>query len=618
MASGSIYGTTSNKYIESAIDWTSSINAVNNTSEVTAKLFYRRTNTGYTTEGTGSFSITINGTKKTASGVKLAIGTAWVLAMTATVTVTHDNDGSKSIAISASGSLPPSSLTSTTCGGTAKLDTIPRASTITSAANVTLGNKCDIRWTPAAASFRYKLKFSLGSWSYTTGAIHPNKTSPYTYSGYEIPLDVAYQILNGYTGSMTVTLYTYSDSGATTQIGSADSETFTVTVPTSLAPIVSMSLSPVHSLPEAFDGIYVQGLSKVKADLSADAEYNADILYYDMTVEGKTYGEDDDYTSGYLTNPGTIAIVGHAVDSRRYGGYDDGSITVLPYANPRIQNVTAKRCDENGNPTDSGTYLKITATRSYHPVISDGKQKNFCGIRYRYKTESASYYSGWVTILDADDLSSDEVVTGPLLDGDLLTTKTYRVEVQAVDDIGNIATSEIIVPTDKVYWHRDGARNALGLGKYNEQDNALDSAWDIHMNGNKVTGLPTPVDDTDAVPLGFLQDYIVEQGTSGIWTYRKWSSGIAECRGIEVRESVALTNAWGSLFESAGYVVDLPVDLFVETPLFSITLVGSRGVMLDVYSEGSKTQTPHISAVRPTSETVEVLNTSIVAYGRWK
>ena len=26
-----------------------------------------------------------------------------------------------------------------------------------------------------------------------------------------------------------------------------------------------------------------------------------------------------------------------------------------------------------------------------------------------------------------------------------------------------------------------------------------------------------------------INDYIVEQGTSGIWTYRKWASGIAEC-----------------------------------------------------------------------------------------
>jgi hypothetical protein len=508
MASGTITGTTGNKYIDSKIEWSSVKNTVNNTSEVTASLYYRRNNSGYTTEGTGSFSITINGTVTSKTGVKLKISTAWVLAMTASVTVTHDNDGSKSVAISASGSLPPSSLTSTTCAGTAKLDTIARASTITSAGNVTLGNKCSVTWTPLSASFRYKLNFSLGSWGYTTGAIHPNKTSSYTYSGYPIPLDVAYQILNGYTGKMTVTLYTYSNSGATTQIGSADSETFTVTVPSTTKPTVSMSLSPVHSLPEAFDGIYVQGLSKVKATLSAKTRYDATISYYDMTVEGKTYGKDADYTSGYLTDPKTISVTGHAVDSRTYGGYVPGEITVLPYANPKIQNVTAKRCDKDGNPTDSGTYLKITATRSYQPVISDGVQKNFCSIRYRYKEESASYYSDWVTILAADDLSSDEVITEPLLEGGVLATKTYRVEVQAVDDISNSTPSEIIVPTDKVYWHRDGARNALGLGKYNEQDNAIDSAWDFHMNGNKITGLSDPVNDSDAVTLGFLRQYI--------------------------------------------------------------------------------------------------------------
>ena len=28
------------------------------------------------------------------------------------------------------------------------------------------------------------------------------------------------------------------------------------------------------------------------------------------------------------------------------------------------------------------------------------------------------------------------------------------------------------------------------------------------------------------------KDYVVEQGTSGIWTYRKWNSGKAECWGI--------------------------------------------------------------------------------------
>lgn len=37
-------------------------------------------------------------------------------------------------------------------------------------------------------------------------------------------------------------------------------------------------------------------------------------------------------------------------------------------------------------------------------------------------------------------------------------------------------------------------------------------------------------------------DYIVEQGTSGIWTYRKWNSGIAECWG----EDTGTTDSSGS------------------------------------------------------------------------
>ena len=31
--------------------------------------------------------------------------------------------------------------------------------------------------------------------------------------------------------------------------------------------------------------------------------------------------------------------------------------------------------------------------------------------------------------------------------------------------------------------------------------------------------------------LGLISDFVVERGTSGIWTYRKWNSGVAECWG---------------------------------------------------------------------------------------
>ena len=42
----------------------------------------------------------------------------------------------------------------------------------------------------------------------------------------------------------------------------------------------------------------------------------------------------------------------------------------------------------------------------------------------------------------------------------------------------------------------------------------------------------------------FTQDYIVEQGSSGIWTYRKWASGVAECWGIQTSTINSLTKPW--------------------------------------------------------------------------
>ena len=44
--------------------------------------------------------------------------------------------------------------------------------------------------------------------------------------------------------------------------------------------------------------------------------------------------------------------------------------------------------------------------------------------------------------------------------------------------------------------------------------------------------------------LGLIADYVVEQGTSGIWTYRKWNSGIIEAWGNQTI-STAMTNTIG-------------------------------------------------------------------------
>lgn len=412
--------------------------------------------------------------------------------------ISHAADGSKNVSISVNVTgyaeawapqVESGSGWTVSSSQNVALTTIPRASEITSAGNVTLGNGCHIKWTPKAASFRYRLKFSLGNWSYTTGAIHPNKTTEYTYSGYTIPLDVAEQIPNAKTGTMKVELYSYSDSGATVQIGSTDSDTFTVTVPdnNSTKPAVTMSLSSVSTLASKFAGLYIQGKTKVKASLNAEGKYKATIKGYSMKVEATTYDSDDGYTSDYLNTPGSVRVYGYANDSRGFTGSTYQDITVIGYTGPKIlpvsgeSDVVAARCDANGNLKDDGTYLKIKAKRSYSPVTSGGAQKNFCQIRFRYKLESAPDYSDWTTILAGDNLSSDEIVTGALLGGVLSTSSSYMVQVQAVDDIGESATTTVAILTEAAYMHR--TKNAMGLGKYVEGENLLDVAWDTHLRG---------------------------------------------------------------------------------------------------------------------------------------
>ena len=622
----------------------------NNTSKV--RILWKSTQTGEShnlNTRTAKYYVSINGgaEKEYTLSYTLPLETTQTILDT-TITVTHKDDGSGTVKVRTwmdtriSAGVVEKSQTVT-------LTTIARASEITSAGAVTLGNKCSVKWTPKSADFRYKLKFSLGSWSLTTGTIHPKTTAAYIYAGTEIPIAVANQIPNAKNGTMTVSLYTYSDSAATKQVGSASTETFTVTVPKpSTAPDVSMTLTPQSSLGSAFNGLYIQGKTKVKATLSGTGKYGATIKTYGMMVEGKIYYAADNYTSEYLSLYGNITVDGYANDSRGYSGSVSKSIEVIPYSRPKISDVVAARCDSKGNLSDSGTYLKIEATRSYSQVKANGVQKNFCKIQYRYKAEGGTY-SDWNTILAKDNLSSDKIKTGALLGGVLSAQATYVVQVQAIDDIGESASTTITIPTDKVYWHRDGARRSLTFGGYVEDDSTFAIAEDITFKtkgpiealgggnidtlglGKKITAtvdLPILLNNirtpgnyyspnaensqyiagspytaggfamtvremqttgyirqelfygrttwirhwngtewsdwwryqTTTMPETASVDYVIETGTSGGWTYRKWKSGWYQLFGtFNVKPSESAIN--GTLYRTNNMTVAVPFNI---------------------------------------------------------
>lgn len=472
-----------------------------NNSDVTCRIYVHKGNDStlltIPTSGTWAYSMNING-KAFSGSVKKDVLLDWVLLATVSVSdIAHNDDGTKSIAISGSVTAPSTSVVvghKTSGSGTFTLDTVPRASTIAAVSNRYLGEYCAVRWTPLSKSFRYRLKFSMSNWEWKTDAIHPNQTTSYLYTGYLIPLDVAFQIPNNTTGKMSVTLLTYSDSSATVQVGSADSEVFTVTVPDNedTKPYATeMTLMPVSSLEGDFAGLYIQGLSKVKATVSTKGQYGASVAWQSVTVEGKNYGVDSNYTSDYLSGYGTIYVKLTIQDTRGFTNSKTLSITVIPYAKPRVipvigmSSIVCARCDVDGNLTDSGTYLRIKARRSFSICMADGVQKNFCGLRFRYKRISDSDYSAWQDLLLTTNTTTEEVDT-VVLGGALATTTSYVVQLDAVDSISNHTYVTFDIPTEEVYLHRAGNIGSLGIGEYVEDSNIISIAKNkaIRMKSN--------------------------------------------------------------------------------------------------------------------------------------
>lgn len=115
-----------------------------------------------------------------------------------------------------------------------------------------------------------------------------------------------------------------------------------------------------------------------------------------------------------------------------------------------------------------------------------------------------------------------------------------------------------------------------------------------------------------------IADYIVETGTSGIWTYRKWNSGIAECWGYWTTTST-FPNAFGGAYESPDSLKkNLPSGLFIEVaPLFSGAVSTSNGAWL----ENPRVSTTEVSTyVLNVVKQTSAINVTIYAKvtGRWK
>ena len=124
----------------------------------------------------------------------------------------------------------------------------------------------------------------------------------------------------------------------------------------------------------------------------------------------------------------------------------------------------------------------------------------------------------------------------------------------------------------------------------------------------------------EAITKALSVDYIVEQGTSGIWTYRKWNSGIAECWGTQTA-SVNITVTWFSSGYYSYYTAlpNYPVS-FLDLPTVSLTASSQDGRCwgYPVRELLTKTNIGKIVLVSLGSYTDVMTKIDIYAIGRWK
>ena len=72
--------------------------------------------------------------------------------------------------------------------------------------------------------------------------------------------------------------------------------------------------------------------------------------------------------------------------------------------------------------------------------------------------------------------------------------------------------------------------------------------------------------------------YIIEEGTEGIWTWRKWSDGVAECWGEQTFTTITTPTQWGALYyNTLASVLTFPNGLFTAAPEIFTYIKGQGG-----------------------------------------
>lgn len=392
----------------------------------------------------------------------------------------------------------------------------PAASSF-SVGNGTLGSALTISVTKNNSAFTSTITYKCGS---ASGTIADKSTA--TSISWTPPTSLANQNTTGTSLSCTLAFQTYS---GTSLVGTS-SKTITLTIPSSIVPTVSFTITDGTNNLTQF-GAYVQGKSTMKIAISASGAGGSSISKYSTSANGSTYTSAS-FTTGVITSSGTLTISVTVTDSRGRTASASKTITVLSYVAPKISALSVIRCNASGTAASNGAYLKVI----FSAQITSLNSKNTKSYQLLYKKKSVSSYT---TVTLSNYANSYSVSNGTHVFA-AETNSSYDIILKANDYFTSSSLSAV-GPTITQIWSilKNGA--GFAIGKIAELASTFDVGWnakfrkDVEVLGT-INGMVTTVKDRTSGNATYLN-----YGAAGLST----ASWLAAWNGYELR-AISPTN----------------------------------------------------------------------------
>lgn len=224
--------------------------------------------------------------------------------------------------------------------------------------------------------------------------------------------------------------------------------------------------------------------------------------------------------------------------------YTDSSVTLyavweLAYWSPKINNISLARCNSDGTLNSYGTYVKVVFNWECCQIIGSNP---IGSITVGYATIGSTTFTN-TAVTASGNKGTSSVVIG---DNKLSVDNQYNIQITIIDS--KKGTSASTYPLSAAAFTIDFKSGGKGvaIGKPADTDNLFDVKWatrirdTLTVNKNATVGGLTIGNNP-------VNDYVIAQGRSGIWTYRKWNSGFAECW-CTSSNKVATDTKWGNVY----------------------------------------------------------------------